>query len=128
MRASSACRTAALCGGLPPLPSLASRPGSKTARWRSAAIRPSCTPDHDPGVDTGVTIVVATRNRRASLLATLRHLGSLGPGGGRCPVIVVDNGSTDGTASAVVEACPQVTVLPLSANWGSAARNVGVAR
>jgi GT2 family glycosyltransferase len=74
-----------------------------------------------------VTIVVVTRNRRASLLVTLDRLGALPSPTGQARVIVVDNGSTDGTVSAVTEHFPRVTVVPLSGNWGSAARNVGVA-
>ena len=66
-----------------------------------------------------VTVVVASRNRRADLLATLpRH---------EAPVILVDNGSTDGTVDAVRAAHPQVTVLPLERNEGAAARTRGVA-
>ncbi|MEH0846321.1 glycosyltransferase [Micromonospora sp. CPCC 205711] len=67
-----------------------------------------------------VTVVVATRNRREQLLDVLsRHPG---------PVIVVDNGSEDGTAEAVATAFPEVRVVALAANRGAgAARNIGVA-
>src|SRR6185312_14761877 len=65
-----------------------------------------------------VTVVVASRNRRADLLASLpRH---------EAPVILVDNGSTDGTVAAVRAAHPQVTVLPLERNEGAAGRTRGV--
>jgi GT2 family glycosyltransferase len=65
-----------------------------------------------------VTVVVATRNRRARLLETIpRHEG---------PVILVDNGSDDGSPDAVEAAFPQVTVVRLGENRGAAARNVGV--
>ncbi|NJP34019.1 glycosyltransferase family 2 protein [Micromonospora thermarum] len=66
-----------------------------------------------------VTVVVATRNRRARLLETLaRH---------EAPVIVVDNGSDDGTPEAVSNAFPGVRVVRLGRNAGAgAARNVGV--
>ncbi|MDO3704915.1 glycosyltransferase [Micromonospora sp. C28SCA-DRY-2] len=69
---------------------------------------------------TDVTVVVATRNRRSQLVATLaRHAA---------PVIVVDNGSDDGTPEAVARAFPDVRVVRLHANAGAAAaRNVGVA-
>jgi N-acetylglucosaminyl-diphospho-decaprenol L-rhamnosyltransferase len=66
-----------------------------------------------------VTVVVATRNRRERLMETLpRHAA---------PVIVVDNGSSDGTPDAVEQAFPHITVLRLGVNRGAAARNSGVA-
>jgi GT2 family glycosyltransferase len=65
-----------------------------------------------------VTVVVASRNRRDELLSTLaRH---------EAPVVLVDNGSTDGTVEAVRTAYPQVTVLPLPRNEGAAGRTRGV--
>jgi GT2 family glycosyltransferase len=41
-------------------------------------------------------------------------------------VIVVDNGSTDGTASALASRFPQVETISLPANLGAAGRNAGV--
>jgi GT2 family glycosyltransferase len=67
----------------------------------------------------GVTVVVASRNRREDLLVTLpRH---------EAPVVLVDNGSTDGTVQAVRAAHPDVTVVPLGRNVGARARTVGSA-
>jgi GT2 family glycosyltransferase len=67
-----------------------------------------------------LTVVVASRNRRGDLLATLpRH---------EAPVILVDNGSTDGTVAAVRAAHPQVSVLPLDRNEGAAGRTRGAAQ
>jgi GT2 family glycosyltransferase len=67
-----------------------------------------------------VTCVVASRNRRADLLASLpRH---------EAPVVLVDNGSTDGTVEAVRAAHPDVTVIPLDRNAGALARTLGAAR
>jgi GT2 family glycosyltransferase len=69
---------------------------------------------------SAVTCVVASRNRRADLLASLpRH---------EAPVVLVDNGSTDGTVEAVRAAHPAVTVVPLDRNAGALARTVGAAR
>jgi GT2 family glycosyltransferase len=69
---------------------------------------------------TDVTVVVATRNRRTDLLASLpRH---------EAPVILVDNASTDGTVAAVRATHPQVTVLPQTRNLGAEGRTVGVSR
>jgi len=67
-----------------------------------------------------VTVVIASRNRREDLLATLpRH---------EAPVLLMDNGSTDGTVAAVREAHPDATVVPLGRNLGAGARTLGVAR
>jgi GT2 family glycosyltransferase len=66
-----------------------------------------------------VAVVVASRNRRDDLLASLpRH---------EAPVVLVDNGSTDDTVTAVREAHPQVTVVPLERNLGARARTLGAA-
>ena len=73
-----------------------------------------------PDVPPSVTVVVASQNRREELLATLpRH---------EAPVVLVDNGSTDGTADAVRQARPEVTVIPLDRNVGARARTLGVER
>ena len=67
-----------------------------------------------------VTVVVASRNRRDDLLASLpRH---------EAPVVLVDNGSTDDTVDAVRQAHPEVTVLPLGHNVGARARTLGTER
>jgi GT2 family glycosyltransferase len=72
------------------------------------------------GQPSDVTVVVASRNRRDDLLASLPPH--------EAPVILVDNGSTDGTVAAVRAARPEVTVLPLDRNVGARARTIGVAR
>lgn len=64
-----------------------------------------------------------TRNRRAQAVQALGQLAALPE---RPPIIVVDNGSIDGTADAVVRAFPEVTVLRPGRNLGAAARNLGV--
>ncbi len=69
---------------------------------------------------TDVTVVVISRNRRADLLASLPHH--------QAPVVLVDNGSTDGTVAAVRDAHPEVTVLALDRNEGARARTLGAAR
>ncbi|UNX54795.1 glycosyltransferase [Georgenia sp. TF02-10] len=67
-----------------------------------------------------VTVVVAGRDRRAELLATLDRQPA--------PVIYVDNASTDGSAAAVRGACPAVTVVHLRRDAGAYARTLGVRR
>jgi GT2 family glycosyltransferase len=65
-----------------------------------------------------VTTVVATRNRWTDLVETIpRH---------QRPVVLVDNGSDDGTPARVREAFPHVRVVELDHNAGAVARNVGV--
>jgi GT2 family glycosyltransferase len=71
------------------------------------------------------TVVIATRNRRGELLKTLTQLTALRP---RPPIIVVDNGSHDGTGPAVHREFPVVDLVELDHNEGAAARNLGVAR
>ena len=71
-----------------------------------------------------VTVVIATRNRRPELLRTLDRLHELPD---QPPVIVVDNASADGSAAAVRDRYPAVTVRMLPFNAGAAARNTGAA-
>ena len=67
-----------------------------------------------------VTVVVMTRDRWPDLRGTLgRH---------RAPVVLVDNGSSDGTPELVREHFPDVDVVDLGSNHGSPARNIGVER
>ena len=70
-----------------------------------------------------VTIVIITRDRRDGLLNTLDRLTLLPE---RPKIIVVDNGSADGTPAAVRAEYPQVRVVPLGRNRGAVARNIGV--
>lgn len=65
-----------------------------------------------------MTIVVATRNRSAALIQSLRHH--------EVPVILVDNGSDDGTPTLVGMNFPNVRLIALSDNLGACARNIGV--
>ncbi len=73
--------------------------------------------------DPRVAAVILTHNRREEVLASLDRLTRLPE---RPRLVVVDNGSTDGTAEAVIERFPQVEVLSAGGNLGAAARNLGV--
>jgi GT2 family glycosyltransferase len=67
-----------------------------------------------------VTTVVMTLDRWTDLERSLPHHEG--------PVILVDNGSTDGTPALVRERFPTVEVVELGHNLGAVARNVGVTR
>lgn len=71
------------------------------------------------------SIVVLTCNRVPELCRTLGHLVKLP---GPPPIIVVDNGSRDGTAVIVRRRFPQVALVTADANLGAAGRNAGVAK
>jgi len=73
---------------------------------------------------TRVTVVVITNNRRAELARTLTTLVELPE---RPPVVVVDNGSVDGTARMVQCRYPQVRLIEAGSNLGAAGRNVAMA-
>jgi GT2 family glycosyltransferase len=68
-------------------------------------------------------VVIATRDRRETVLATLVRLTALDE---RPEVLVVDNGSSDGTPAAVRERFPEVRLLALASDRGAAARNIGL--
>lgn len=70
-----------------------------------------------------LSVVILTYNRVAELQRTLEHMLALP----ELPVIiVVDNASTDSTASLVRERFPEVTLISMEKNIGAAARNIGV--
>jgi GT2 family glycosyltransferase len=72
-----------------------------------------------------VGVVVITWQRREEALAAVARLRALPE---QPPLVLVDNGSTDGTAAAVRERFPDVDVVALPENLGAVGRNVGVAR
>ncbi|EWC63206.1 putative transferase [Actinokineospora spheciospongiae] len=72
-----------------------------------------------------VTVVVITHNRRAELCRTLAHMAALSD---RAPIIVVDNGSGDGSATAVARDFPEVELLASPRNLGAIGRNLAVER
>jgi GT2 family glycosyltransferase len=75
--------------------------------------------------DGRVTVVVITHNRRDELARSLDRLAALPE---RPPVIVVDNGSADGTAAMLRRRYPGVQLIAARRNLGAVARNVAVRR
>ncbi|MCW2901246.1 MAG: wbbL1 [Streptosporangiaceae bacterium] len=73
--------------------------------------------------DDRLTVVMITRNRQAEVLRTLGHMTALPEG---APIVVVDNGSADGTAEAIAAVHPEVRLIRSAANLGAVGRNVGV--
>ena len=74
--------------------------------------------------DPRVACVMITCNRKKSVLQSLEQLASLPE---RPRRLLVDNGSTDGTAAAVSARFPDVEIIKIGKNLGAAARTVGVA-
>jgi GT2 family glycosyltransferase len=75
-----------------------------------------------PASPAPVAVVIATRNRGPELLGTLTRLRALEE---RPRIVVVDNGSADGTAELVRAHHPGVRVVGLRRNRGGAARTIG---
>jgi GT2 family glycosyltransferase len=75
--------------------------------------------------DPRVTVVLITYNRRAELARTLGHLVALPE---RPAVIVLDNGSDDGSAAYVRWQYPDVTLIAARRNLGAVGRNVALRR
>ncbi len=73
--------------------------------------------------DPRVGVVVLTYNRAGELLRSLGYLAALPE---RPEIVVIDNGSTDGTATQVSRQFPGILCVPLKENLGAAGRNAGV--
>ena len=70
-----------------------------------------------------ISVVVLSRDRGDELLDTLARLSALPE---RPPIVVVDNGSRDGSPARVAERFPAVRLIALPGNEGAAARTLGV--
>ncbi|HST63992.1 MAG TPA: glycosyltransferase family 2 protein [Mycobacteriales bacterium] len=75
--------------------------------------------------DERVGVVMITYNRREEAVRSVGRLLALPE---RPHVVVVDNGSSDGTAAAVRAAHPAAEVIASPVNLGAVGRNVGVRR
>lgn len=85
---------------------------------------------HTAPPDVVVTSVVLNWNRRDLTLACLESLAAMAvPAGVDHRIVVVDNGSTDGSAEAVRAAFPDAVLVVLPENLGFAAgANIGIRR
>lgn len=70
-----------------------------------------------------VAVVLITFNGEHRIAATLARLHALPE---RPPIVVVDNGSTDGTVELIRSCFPAVTVIEAGVNLGAAGRTLGV--
>jgi GT2 family glycosyltransferase len=70
-----------------------------------------------------VTALVLTHDRREEAVATVAHLRTLPE---HPSVVVVDNGSSDGTPAALRDRFPGIEVLEVGRNLGAAGRNLGL--
>lgn len=94
------------------------RTGGKRGDYAKTAKRPVEKVKH-----AAVSVVIITRDRRDQLAVTLSRLSSLRE---KPPIIVIDNGSSDGTRDMVRIRFPSVRLLHQRHNLGSAARTLGV--
>jgi len=75
-----------------------------------------------------IAVVILTFNQREQTLRCLRHLLDLAPHEGPFDVLVWDNGSNDGTATAMAEAFPSVVAESCPQNLGVAKGRNAAAR
>jgi GT2 family glycosyltransferase len=75
--------------------------------------------------DARIGVVIITYQRRDEALGAVERLTALPE---QPPVVLVDNGSADGTVDAVRRKFPDVKVLALDSNAGAVGRNLGVER
>jgi hypothetical protein len=74
--------------------------------------------------DARVGAAILTYNRVDEALLTVERMLALPE---RPSIVLVDNGSTDGTREALSRRHPNIRVLTMTGNLGAAARNAGVA-
>src|SRR5207248_3039039 len=79
--------------------------------------------------EKSVTIISPVRNRREITLQCLRSLDRIDKTNLAVRRIIIDDGSTDGTAEAVAENFPDVEIIHGDGNlWYSGAANLGIKR
>lgn len=96
-------------------------------------IRSPDTPDDESDVqvlspEKQVSVIIATHNDRANLLQCLRSLEEQDHPAALTEIVVVDDGSADGTTTAVEHQHPRVVLVRTSHQGAEIARNHGVDR
>jgi len=77
---------------------------------------------------TRVSVVIVTYNDRPNLLRCLRSLADQTIPSSATEIVVVDDGSTDGTADAVARSFPDVCIVGKTNEGADISRNAGVVR
>lgn len=79
-----------------------------------------------PHAQVVVSFVISTRNRKKILFETLCRVRGCGLSRESFEIFIIDNASTDGTADAVRQYCPDVKLLALDSNRGSCAKSLAI--
>lgn len=79
-------------------------------------------PVDSPPIAASLGVVILTHNRCEEVVGTLQGLQRNVPG---IPLVVVDNGSSDGTAERIRRDFPEVALVRAPGNLGAAGRNLG---
>jgi GT2 family glycosyltransferase len=73
-----------------------------------------------------IAIILPVHNRKDDTLTCLKQLQDIKTEGFRFEIVIIDDGSTDGTSEAVTEAYPDVTILQGDGNlWWAGGINTG---
>ncbi len=96
--------------------------------WARFFPKPRLAPEISPEGPPLISIVIAARNEAARLPDRLRNLLALEYPEDRRQIIVVSDGSTDGTADALAPFLDRVQLVTLPASGKAVALNAGVAR
>ncbi len=104
---------------------LVDRQGTAKPALAAVATPPAANSPHSPNPNVGFTVIVCTRNGRQRIGRCLTALEKLTGSGHE--LLVVDDGSSDGTADYVSARFPQVRLVCSPPVGLSAARNLGAA-
>lgn len=95
-----------------------------TVPERSCGISPEISPNLGPNIGPEISVIIPVYNGATYIAAAIESV--LAQGGCRAELIVVDDGSGDGTAAAIAPYRAQLTYLYQRNQGVSSARNVGI--